>query len=85
MNAIRTERSRRTPSVALYLGTIAALVVLGQKLAGDKTQSTSPDETAPISSTTAPETAPSTAAPSGNFVKVWVEHNMQRYGRRGIA
>ena len=63
---------------------VAALVMLGQKLSQDKAQETSPDQTAPITSTTGPETTPSPGAPSGNFVSVSVQHNIQRDGRTGM-
>jgi serine/threonine-protein kinase len=69
---------------------VAALVVLGQKLAEKQAQDTPSEQTAPTTATpepeatTAPETAPDATSPSGNFVKVWADHNVQREGRTGM-
>ena len=66
---------------------VAALVVLGQKLTGDKVPNTDGETTtAPSETTAAPdETTPAASAPSGNFVKVWVQHNVQQDGRTGMV
>ena len=63
---------------------VAALVVLGQKLYERKAQDTPSEATAPITTTTDPGTEPDATALGGNFVKVWVEQNIQRDGRHGM-
>lgn len=63
---------------------LAALVVLGQKLYESKTQDTPSGETPPITTTTDPEATPGATTLGGNFVNVWVEHNIQRDGRTGM-
>lgn len=69
---------------------VAALVVLGQKLAEKKAEDAPSDQPAPITATTdpgsgtAPAPAPDAGTPSGNFVKVWADHNVQRDGRTGM-
>ena len=62
---------------------VAALVVLGQKLSEDKAKDAPTEDTAPVATTTDPETAPAGTL-SGSFVKVWVDHNIQQDGRTGM-
>jgi serine/threonine-protein kinase len=57
---------------------VAALVMLGQKLSEDRARDTPTEETAPITTTTDPQTV------GGNFVNVRLEHNIQRDGRNGM-